>query len=92
VIENHAIRWYHSDKGIFTYKPDEKSDKSYDKIQYWIHSVAVQEEKTVLQCFGLSLIREYKQSFEIKAVTLKMSNNNPDTDYLKTFCDRIMSN
>ncbi len=40
--------------------------------------------------YGLSRIRGYiEQSFDIKAITLKLSEENPDTDYLKTFCDSI---
>ncbi|MDD4503005.1 MAG: ATP-binding protein, partial [Clostridia bacterium] len=78
--------------GILLISQMRKAIKDYDMIQNKdCIAVGLSGGKDSLaMLYGLSLIRGHiEQSFEIKAVTLKMSSINPDTDYLKTFCDRI---
>ena len=78
--------------GILLISQMRKAIKDYDMIQNKdCIAVGLSGGKDSLaMLYGLSLIRGHiEQSFEIKAVTLKMSSINPDTDYIKTFCDRI---
>lgn len=69
-----------------------KAIKDYDMIQH-NDCIAVglsggKDSLALLYC--LTKIRGYiEQSFDIKAVTIKLSDTNPDTEYLKKFCENI---
>jgi len=69
-----------------------KAIKDYDMIQH-NDCIAVglsggKDSLALLYC--LTKIRGYiEQPFDIKAVTIKLSDTNPDTDYLKKFCENI---
>ncbi len=78
--------------GILLISQMRKAIKDYDMIQNGDNiAVGVSGGKDSLaMLYGLSQIKgRIEQSFEILAVTLQLSETNPDTDYIKDFCDRI---
>lgn len=69
-----------------------KAIKDYDMIQNGDNiAVGLSGGKDSLaMLYGLNQIKGHiEQSFNIKAVTLKLSGSNPDTDYLQHFCDKL---